>query len=146
MLVHLNLKPTTKQLRQFGWIALVAFGLLGSVIVWRGGLFGLDFGSTARGIAYGLWVAGFVSALFSAFRPQANRPLFLLLSIVAFPIGFAISHAVLAVIFYGILTPVGLLFRVIGRDPLARRWEPERESYWVDLESVVDNKDYFRQF
>jgi hypothetical protein len=51
MLVQLNLRPEPRQLRQFGWIALVGFGLLGSVLIWKGGLFGASFGSAARPVA-----------------------------------------------------------------------------------------------
>ena len=60
--------------------------------------------------------------------------------------GQVLSHVVLAVLFYGLLTPIALFFRLIGRDPLKRRWEPEQKSYWVDLPEAFDKKDYFRQF
>ena len=146
MLAELNLAPTQKQLRQFGFIALGAFALLGGVILWRGGLFGFDFGSSARAVTYVLWTLGGVSALLSVAWPPGNRPLYTALTLIAFPIGFVISHAVLALFFFGILTPVGLVFRLIGRDPLARRFEPDAATYWIDLPDVSDKKDYFRQF
>jgi len=57
-----------------------------------------------------------------------------------------VSHVVLALLFFGILTPVALFFRLTGRDPLTRRFEPERESYWTDLSETIETKDYFRQF
>jgi hypothetical protein len=41
---------------------------------------------------------------------------------------------------------VGLLFRLLGRDPLERAFRPEMKSYWVDLPEVKDEGDYFRQF
>jgi len=146
MLVQLNFRPDIKQLRQFGFIALGAFTVIGGVILWRGGLFGIDFGSAARSIAYVLWALGVVSAGFSLVFPKANRPLFVGLALVAFPIGLVVSHVVLALLFFGVLTPVALVFRLIGRDPLERRFEPERESYWIDLPEVTDPESYFRQF
>lgn len=146
MLVQLNLRPDVKQLRQFGLIALGAFAVIGGVILWRGGLFGLDLGSAARPMAYVLWALGVVSAGFSLVLPKANRPLFVVLALVAYPIGLVVSHVVLALLFFGILTPVALVFRLIGRDPLERRFEPERESYWVDVPEVSDTESYFRQF
>ena len=146
MLAQLNLRPTTSQLRQFGFIAFVAFGVLGGVVLWRGGLFGLGFGASAPWVAYGLWSLGIVSAAFSIVWPAANRPLFTLLSLLAFPIGWVLSHIILAILFFGILTPLALFFRLIGRDPLTRSWEPQRGSYWVDLPASTDKRDYFRQF
>ena len=146
MLVHLNLSPDAKQLRQFGYIALGAFAVIGGVILWRGGLFGFELGSAVRPVAFALWGLGALSALFSLVLPSANRPLFVALAVVTYPIGIVVSHVVLALLFFGILTPVGLFFRLIGRDPLERTFEPERESYWIDLPEVTDNKRYFRQF
>ncbi len=40
--------------------------------------------------------------------------------ILAFPIGWTVSQVMLAVMFFGLFTPIGLVFRLIGRDPLHR--------------------------
>ncbi len=133
MIVQLTLDPSSRQLRQFGFIALGAFTLLSGLILWKGSVFGVEPGSAARPTAYVLWGLGLVSGAFSLLKPAANRPLFVLLGVVTFPIGWVISHVALAILFFGLLTPIALFFRLIGRDPLARRWEPERESYWIDL-------------
>jgi hypothetical protein len=146
MLVQLDLRPDSRQLRQFGFIALAAFGLLGVLILWKGGLVGFRFGSAARPIAVGMWVLGAASALLSLVWPQGNRPLFVALSVLAFPIGFLVSHVVLAVLFFGILTPVGLLLRLLRYDPLDRAFQKDRRSYWVDLPEATGQRDYFRQF
>ena len=149
MLVELNLNPDAKQLRQFGFIALGAFAVIGAVVLWRGGLFGLSFGEATQSVAYVLWGLGIMSALFSLLWPLANRALFVALVVLTFPIGLVVSHVVLALLFFGILTPVALLFRLIGRDALERKLDRERESYWTDLPEApenIDAKDYFRQF
>jgi hypothetical protein len=146
MLVQLDFRPDSKQLRQFGFIALAAFGFLGGLILWKGGLFGFPFGSAARPIAVGLWGLGALSAFLSLVWPQGNRPLFVGLSLLAFPIGFVLSHVVLAVLFFGVLTPVGLLFRLFGHDLLDRSFDKDRKSYWVDLPETIRQGDYFRQF
>jgi hypothetical protein len=145
MLVQLDFRPDSKQLRQFGFIALAAFGLLGALILWKGGLFGFPFGSAARPVAVGFWGLGALSALLSLVWPQGNRPLFVGLSLLAFPIGFVVSHVVLAMLFFGVLTPVGLLFRLFGHDLLDRGFQKDRKSYWVDLPETIKQADYFRQ-
>jgi hypothetical protein len=146
MLVQLDFRPDSRQLRQFGFIALAAFGLLGASILWKGGLFGLGFGDAARPVAVGLWVLGGFSALLSLLWPRGNYPLFVGLSLLAFPIGFLLSHVVLVVLFFGVLTPVGLLLRLLGHDLLSRGFEKDRKSYWVDLPETTERRDYFRQF
>ncbi len=42
------------------------------------------------------------------------------------------SPVILAVLFYGAITPLGLLSRVFGYDPLRRRIDPAAKSYWID--------------
>ena len=145
-MVSLNLRPERRELRQFGLIALIAFGLLGGLIDWRGGLPAISFGESASTVAYVLWGIGAVSALFSLIAPAANRPLYVGLMVISFPIGLVVSHVVLGAFFYGILTPVGLVFLLIGRDSLKRRFEPDAKTYWVDHNPPDTMKRYFRQF
>jgi hypothetical protein len=48
--------------------------------------------------------------------------------------------------FYGLFTPIGLLFRLIGRDPLHRTRRAELETYWSPKPSADDPRRYFKQF
>lgn len=144
--VELNLRPDRRQLRQFGWIALIAFGLIGGLVLWRGGLFGLDFGGATTYVVGGLWTLGLLSGLLSFVAPQANRLLFVVLTLITFPIGFVLSYVILGLIFYGMLTPVGLLFRLIGRDSLHRKFDPNADSYYVADAASKGSERYFRQF
>lgn len=146
MLVRMDLRPDAKKLRQFGWASLPAFGLLGTVSMWRGSLFGVSLGALTDPVAYASWVLALLSLSFSLAWPAGNRPLYLSLTVLAFPIGWLISQVVLALFFFAVLTPVGLLFRLIGRDPLGREIVPSKASYWDDLPEVTDKGEYFRQF
>jgi len=143
---QLNLRPTSRELRQFGCIALAGFALLGGWIHWRGSLFGFDLGLAALTVSYIFWGLGALTALFAVLAPKANRPLYVLLVLVTWPIGFVVSHVIMAVVFFGIITPIGLLFRVLGRDPLHRRFEPQAKSYWVPHKPPENVERYFRQF
>ena len=43
-----------------------------------------------------------------------------------------IIHTVaMALLFFAVLTPLGVLLRVLGRDPLRLRLEPQSASYWL---------------
>lgn len=132
-LVRLNWSPDTRLLRQFGWIAC-AVGLALAVFVWDGW----------PGIVAAS--AGLLSALASLIRPSWNRPLFVGLSIVTYPIGLVVSTAVLLVLFYAVVTPIGLLLRLFGHDPLARGFDRAAASYWVAARPSRPNDDYFRQY
>jgi hypothetical protein len=57
-----------------------------------------------------------------------------------------VSHVVLLLVFAVVVTPVALLLRLLGRDPLERRPDPRAATYWVDRKTEPDPRRYFRQF
>src|SRR5207253_3011173 len=77
--------------------------------------------------------------------PPAIRPVFLGAIALTQPIGHAISTALLGLIYYGLITPLALLFRIAGRDPLARRG-PALASYWEPNSEPSDVRRYLRQY
>jgi hypothetical protein len=52
----------------------------------------------------------------------------------------------LAVIFFGVFLPLGVLLRIVGKDPLERRFERARPSYWTTPREARDKASYFRMF
>jgi hypothetical protein len=46
-------------------------------------------------------------------------------------LGRIVSPLALAVVFYAVLTPLGAMMRLTGKDPLRRRREPDAASYWL---------------
>lgn len=64
----------------------------------------------------------------------------------ALPIGWTISHAILAILFYLILTPIGLILRLCGKDSMTRRVDPAAKTYWLPHTPTTDTGRYFRQF
>jgi hypothetical protein len=69
-----------------------------------------------------------------------------LLTLIALPIGFVLSWVIMVLLFYVVITPIGLAMRWAGRDPLEKRFEPETESYWVEVRRERPRESYFRQF
>jgi len=136
--IEINTDPTRRQLNQFGfiWMGFVAF--FGAVAFFK-------FHNPS--LARGLWVAAVVVPSVGWVFPRFMRWVFLGMSYLAFPIGFVVSHVVLAVVYYLVLTPIGLLTRLFGYDSMKRRFDREAASYWVERSAAtVDSKRYFRQF
>ena len=133
----ISFDPPPRILRQFAGARLV-FG--GAVACWArigarylcGGAF---FGSLAV-------ILGPLGLVF----PPAIRPVYVAAMVAAFPIGWVVSRVALALIFYGIFTPVAVLFRLIGRDALTRTRPASHQSYWQPKPEPTDMKQYFRQF
>ena len=129
-------QPKSRTLRQFAACWLVVFFLLGLVqyhLKHRPQL-----GLILIGAALLLGIPGLL-------RPGLVRPIFVSWMVLAFPIGWGLSQTMLLVMFYAILTPVALLFRMRGRDPLRRR-RSICASYWVRKETPKDVRAYFRQY
>ncbi len=145
-MIELNLKPDKKQLRQFGLIAFVAFFALAGLIAWKNGLFGFDFGAAGPVIMKVFLGLGAASGLLALIAPILLLPLYLALMILSYPIGFVISYVLMGILFYGLLTPVGLVFRIIGRDALKRKFDPDASSYYVPHRPVENVSRYYKQF
>ncbi len=130
-----NWNPRAKQLRQFAAAGLVGFGLVG----W---MFWHKVHSPTG--AYIFWTIGALTFVVGMATPEAIRPLYALLMAVTLPIGWLVSAIFLRIIFYIFLTPIGLIFRALGRDPLRLR-KPSGTSFWIDHRDRPDIESYFRQ-
>jgi carbamoyltransferase len=65
---------------------------------------------------------------------------------IALPIGRVLTAALLALIYLLVVTPVGLLLRLFGRDPLAQRPDPRATTYWRPYTRRVDPGSPFRPY
>ncbi len=45
-----------------------------------------------------------------------------------------VSPVVLAIVFYGVVTPTAIAMRVLGKDPLRLRRDPQTRTYWIERE------------
>ncbi|MHA1566562.1 MAG: SxtJ family membrane protein, partial [Alphaproteobacteria bacterium] len=74
------------------------------------------------------------------------KPIYILMQLVMLPVGWVVSHIVMAVFFFVVLTPVGLVFRLFGRDLLCRRYDAAAKTYWRRRRKSDSMKRYFNQF
>jgi hypothetical protein len=121
--------------RQFAAICLVVFGALAGVEVLAWG---------RAGWAAGFGVAALVAGVGGLIAPKIVAPMFGMAMAVATPIGRVTSRLLLAMVFYGVFTPIALVMRLVGYDGLKRR-RRRAASYWVPKERPVDVRSYFRQ-
>jgi hypothetical protein len=126
--------PNAGTLRQFA--ALCSILLFGLAIVFR----------EQHVLVSALTASALVFPLCALIFPALVRTIFVAWFVLAFPVGWLVSHTILAAIFFGIFTPLGWLFRSIGRDPLALRQASGRETYWTTKPAVIDTSRYLRQF
>ena len=135
-MIAIQWNPSTKQLRQFAGIWFPAFcGLVGWSIGQKTGHWsGVEIGWVLAGL---LSVGGLI-------LPALIRPIFVGLILLTFPIGWVVSHLLLGLIFYGVVTPIGLILRISGHDPLQLK-KPGGNSVWKTSIGKTDATRYLRQ-
>ena len=128
---------TPRVLRQFAAACLLLIGGWGLTLLLRNphsdvGAFLLGFGAAlgGAGLAY----------------PPCLRLVYLTAAALTFPIGWAVSRFLMAVIYFGLLAPIRLTFVLLGRDRLRLRRAPASFSYWRPRPAAPPVESYFRQF
>lgn len=130
------IKSGRSELRKFGITIGLVLGFLALWLLWKekeGGA-GLLV-SAAAFIALGLTF------------PLSLKPIYLLWMTVAALLGWLMTRVILIVLFYLVVTPIGLLARLCGKDFLNTGFDRTAPSYWiVRKDSASDRKRYENQF
>ena len=110
-------------LRRFGL-------LLGSLLA---GVFGLLLPWLGEGLVPDLmWLAaGVITVVWALTAPASLRGFYRAWMRVAMAIGSVVNSIILGVVFFLVLTPIGVLMRLLGKDPLRRRWDARAASYRI---------------
>lgn len=119
-------------------------GVLPPMILGAMGSLGLA-GRTGPALAI-VGLAALPGALLIWLQPELGRKLYVGWMVAVTPAGWAVSSLVLVLIYYVVFTPIGLILRLAGRDPLRRRFDPRAQSYWVARSRRQGAATYFRQF
>ena len=136
-IIEIDRNPSPKTLRLFGLLLGAFFALIGGLVVWRAGA------GTASNVLFGLAVG--LPLLYYAV-PPLRRPMYLGWIYLAWPIGLVLSFTLLALIYYLVLTPIGLVMRLFGRDPMQRGFDPAAATYWIPRTRRPDPERYFRPY
>jgi hypothetical protein len=142
-LIDIDWNPTARKLRQFAAVFAAGCLVVGAIVAWS---IGPPLGWDRWGPALWVWLVGSTVGLLGLALPRLVRPVYLFWMGIAFPLGWIVSHILLAILYYGVFTAVGLLLRVRGRDSLHRRRNSGVDSYWSLRAGERKTEDYFRQF
>jgi len=130
-----DIKSGKKELREFGLTMGVILVILGGVALWRGRptypyLFGCGALFAAAGLAL----------------PAALKPLQKAWMAFGIMLGFVMSRVVLAILFYAVITPIGLATKIFGMDVLDQRIDKKANTYWKDRAEVKTKESYENQY
>jgi hypothetical protein len=136
--IELNRNPSRSQLRWFAGLWFPAFwGLVGFLLYRRLG---------AGPIPYTVWAAAAAVSVAGLIAPRFMRWVYLGMMTVTYPIGWTVSNLILMLVYYLVLTPTGVIMRLVGRDPMQRELERDVPTYWVPRETDRSPSRYFRQY
>ena len=136
-MIKVNRQPSPRDLFWFGLLLPVFAAVLGGVLRWLWGL---------PTVALAVWIGGAALSAVFALIPLLRRPIYLGWTYASYPIGWTVSHFVLGAVFYLVLTPIGLVMRLCGHDPLHRKFDRQAKTYWIVRPKQNDSSRYFRQF
>jgi len=129
-------ETSSSQLRRFGFTVAVGLTLIGLLSWYRG----------HTSVPATLWTIGAVLFLLGLIVPNCLLPIQKVWMGLAMALGWVNTRIILSLLFYAVLTPIGVIMRLF-RDPLDRRLHDGRVSYWVQKEpKPFDPKAYEQQF
>jgi hypothetical protein len=130
----LRIDRSAKALARFGFILGGISVLLGLLLLARH-----RTGLPLLGLGALLIIVGF-------FAPNALRYLHALWIGLSLLIGWLVTRLILTIVFFLVVTPIGLLQRLARRSPLEFRFRTEASSYWRPREKSFAPADYRNQF
>lgn len=123
--MKLILKEEPKEWRKAALMSALGLAVLSSMLCWR------------RVVPPLVWalvlflLAGVAVA--SAFRPKWFRGYYRFSTKLGFGLSRIAGYAVLALFFFVVITPLGMVLRIFGKDPLRLRRPSGAESYWSEV-------------
>jgi len=131
-----RLPRDNRSLQKFAAVLSSALLLVGAYLFF----FKTDAGTT-------LWIVALILMLLAValLRPQWLRPLHVAWMALAFALGGLISRLLLTLLFYVVLTPLGLVLRLFGKDFMQRKAQKNGAGYWIRRPKGEKNKASYRR-
>jgi hypothetical protein len=123
--MKLQLKEEPNEWRKAAWMSALGLALLSSLLRWR------------RVLPMAAWALVLcvlaALAVAAAMRPRWFRGYYRFSTKLGFGLSRMAGYAVLALLFFLVITPLGLVLRMLGQDPLRLRRPAGAETYWSEV-------------
>jgi hypothetical protein len=127
------LDPQPSDLRKFAWVFGGALVALAALFWYKG-----------SPIYPYLAVPGALVALVGTVAPRILRGLYFVWMAVG--LGTIVTAIILTIVFVVAITPIGLVMRLLGKDPLNRELDPEAKSYWIPKTHLIEDKSRYEKY
>ena len=124
-----------KSLRNFGLLVGGVFLLLGYWIYhsYQSSVFIIFLAAGTSLFISGLLLPNFLSGVYKIWMG------------LAFVLGWLMSRVLLSILFYFVITPIGFVAKIVGKDFLDINYKMKRESYWI-IRPIDKKVDYTKMF
>jgi len=131
-----NIKCEKSDLRKFGITIGVILLIIAGFLFWK------------EKESFQIFLAiGIILFLTAIALPSVLKPVYWIWMIFATILGWIMTRVILSLLFYIIVTPIGLIPRFFGKQFLELRWDKSKESYWNYKNSHrISHKDLEKQF
>jgi carbamoyltransferase len=134
MRTEIDILVGTKKIREFALVVGGVLVLIGGIIYWR---------NPESGKPLWFFGIGTVLALLGLIAPRILKPVYQLWMALAYQLGRVMTNVLLTVFYIIGFGLVSLILRIVGKDPLDRKWTPGKGgSYWRDRDVItIEDRD-----
>ncbi len=131
-----NIKSEKSDIRNFGITLGIILLLISGFLFWKE--------KESYQIFSGI---GITLSLIAIAIPSVLKPVYWMWMIFGIILGWFMTRVILSLLFYIIITPIGLTLRFFGKQFLELRWDKSKESYWnFRTNEHLKKENYEKQF
>jgi len=106
--------------RNFGFTITIAFVVIGALPLLR-----------HSGVRWWAWIVAALFGAVTALRPQSLTMLNRWWLMLGLLLGRIVSPIAMAILFFLVITPIGIMMRAFGKASMRAQFDPKMSSYWV---------------
>jgi hypothetical protein len=140
---EINWEPDRNERQKFARSLIIGFPFVALLLIlagrWHTGLWRIDGP---------LWICGVgvCAGMLFLVLPAIARPFYVTWYFVGACIGIVVGNVLLAAAFYILITGIGLLKRLFGRQPILKKPDKSAATYWREADQPADPQRYYSQY
>ena len=131
-----NIKSNKSDIRKFGITAGIILMIIAGVLFWKEiDLFNIFLAS------------GIILFLIAIALPSVFKPIYWIWMSFAIILGWFMTRVIISLLFFLIISPIGLFLRLFGKQFIELQWDKTKDSYWnFRTQENLQNESYEKQF
>ena len=131
-----NIKSEKNDLRKFGITVGIILMMIAGLLFWE------------EKESFQIFITvGVILCVLGVVVPVVLKPIYWLWMIFATILGWIMTRVILGILFYTVITPIGLILRFFGKKFLELKWDRSESSYWnVRSKTMLEKERFEKQF